>query len=80
MSCFNATEEALSIIDTLKRCILKQDQFIKTKTSELEALRLKVDILENEKKELLQEVDALKGQLIRNGSQSSRKVEIHNQT
>ena len=60
MSCLSATEEAISIIETLKRCILKQDQCIKNKDSELESLRSKVKILEKENKELNEKLKALK--------------------
>ena len=73
MSCFNATEEALSIIDKLKHCILKQDQCIKNQTSELESLRQKVEVLEREKKELFDQVQTLKGLLAQNEDQSCQK-------
>lgn len=73
MSCFNATEEALSIIDSLKLCILKQDQCIKNKTAENESLRHRVEVLERENKELFDQLQILRGLPAENEDKSCQK-------
>lgn len=56
MSCANSTKEALSIVDQLKICILKQDQIIRSKNAEIYSLRCRVACLEKERTELKQQL------------------------
>jgi hypothetical protein len=61
MSSQDSTKEALSIVDKLKHCILKQDQLIRGKTSENDALKEKILSLEKEREELKRDILKLKG-------------------
>ena len=49
MSSAQATKEALTIVDTLKHCILKQDKIIRSQNEEIQALKSRVEQLEKER-------------------------------
>lgn len=61
MTSQSSTKEALSIVDKLKQCILKQDQVIRAKISENVALKDKIVALEKEREELKRQILELKG-------------------
>lgn len=61
MSGANPTKEALSIVDKLKVCILKQDQIIRRKDTEINALQNRVALLEKERAELKRQLLNEKG-------------------
>ena len=48
MSTLQSTLDALSIVDTLKACILKQDKVIRRQTGEIESLKARIRQLEEE--------------------------------
>lgn len=56
MSSVQATKDALSIVDTLKLCILKQDKIIRAQNEEIQSLKARVKELEKESIEFRQRV------------------------
>ncbi|EDO29395.1 predicted protein [Nematostella vectensis] len=62
MASQDATREALGLIENLKICILKQDQIIRAKNSEIKSLNSAVASLEEERRKLKQELAKLKGE------------------
>ncbi|XP_031560560.1 IQ motif and SEC7 domain-containing protein 1-like isoform X1 [Actinia tenebrosa] len=61
MTSQSSTKEALTIVDKLKQCILKQDQVIRAKISENVALKDKILALEKEREQLKRQILELKG-------------------
>lgn len=61
MTSQSSTKEALSIVDKLKQCILKQDQVIRANISENDALKDKIVALEKEREQLKRQILELKG-------------------
>ena len=61
MTSQSSTKEALSLVDKLKQCILKQDQVIRAKISENVALKDKIVALEKEREQLKHQIKELKG-------------------
>ncbi|XP_048584338.1 IQ motif and SEC7 domain-containing protein 1 isoform X2 [Nematostella vectensis] len=80
MASQDATREALGLIENLKICILKQDQIIRAKNSEIKSLNSAVASLEEERRKLKQELAKLKGETSSVVSDDDEKSNDHVRT